>query len=269
MLFLKYCCPALTLCLFPARRIRFAIVSSQKLRRSLRAPASHCPYLFPRPPLLPLLPCFPRKHPLNLLHRDHPLIAKPTMSPTHSPFESGREEVPAHAFDDAEKGLYENTRALPVTQHVEQVEEIGKPGDTILPATSLIHEGITPSSSAPVLPLSLPQSCNALDPPTNSPALPKANRPKRRVSRWIIFNLWFNTYRKFFTFVTLLNLTGIILAALDRFPYAKDHLGALVLGNLLCAVLFRNELFLRCLYTVAIYGLRSVRLSFVYYSSGD
>src|SRR5690606_2344651 len=58
----------------------------------------------------------------------------------------------------------------------------------------------------------------------------------------------------------LLNLAGIILAALGRFPYAEKHLGALVLGNLLMAILMRNELFLRFLYLISIYGLRSVRL---------
>jgi hypothetical protein len=50
------------------------------------------------------------------------------------------------------------------------------------------------------------------------------------------------------------------MAALGRFPYAVKHLGALVLGNLLMAILMRNELFGRFLYIVAIYGLRSVGL---------
>lgn len=50
------------------------------------------------------------------------------------------------------------------------------------------------------------------------------------------------------------------MTALGRFPYAENHLGALVLGNLLAAILFRNELWMRFLYTVAIYGLRSVSL---------
>jgi len=49
------------------------------------------------------------------------------------------------------------------------------------------------------------------------------------------------------------------MASLGRFSYAENHLGALVLGNLLCAILMRNELFLRVLYMIFIYGLRSVR----------
>ncbi|PBP15806.1 hypothetical protein BUE80_DR013445 [Diplocarpon rosae] len=42
-----------------------------------------------------------------------------------------------------------------------------------------------------------------------------------------------------------------------HFPYAENHLGALVLGNLLAAIMVRNELFLRFLYFIAIYGLRA------------
>jgi hypothetical protein len=100
--------------------------------------------------------------------------------------------------------------------------------------------------------------------PTES-AAKKPARPKTKISRWIIFQVWFTTYRKFFVFVTLLNLAGIVMASLGRFQYAQNHLGALVLGNLLCAILMRNELFLRFLYIIAIYGLRSAR-AFLYYS---
>ncbi|KAH6974959.1 hypothetical protein BKA56DRAFT_675025 [Ilyonectria sp. MPI-CAGE-AT-0026] len=82
-------------------------------------------------------------------------------------------------------------------------------------------------------------------------------RPRPKISRWIVFRLWFSTYRKFFTLIVLLNLVGIVLAIVGSFPYAENHLGALVLGNLLFAVLMRNELFLRFLYLVSIYGLRS------------
>ncbi|ERS97554.1 hypothetical protein HMPREF1624_05725 [Sporothrix schenckii ATCC 58251] len=85
----------------------------------------------------------------------------------------------------------------------------------------------------------------------------KPAKPQPKVGRWLRFRLWLNTYRGFFIFVTLLNLVGIVLAATGHFPYADNHLGALVLGNLLCAILMRNELFLRCLYTLSIYGLRS------------
>ncbi|KDQ13821.1 hypothetical protein BOTBODRAFT_133065 [Botryobasidium botryosum FD-172 SS1] len=87
-------------------------------------------------------------------------------------------------------------------------------------------------------------------PDADAPAKPK-QKPKPLGSRWTRFNLFFNTYRKFFVFVVTLNFIGIGFAAAGRFTYAIDHSGALVLGNLLVAVMMRNELFLRFLYLVA------------------
>ncbi|KAH9941099.1 uncharacterized protein BXZ73DRAFT_88295 [Epithele typhae] len=78
--------------------------------------------------------------------------------------------------------------------------------------------------------------------------LKKPAAPKHRASRWIRFQLWFNTYRKFFLFVTGLNATGLILAATNTWEYPRNYTGAFVLGNLLCAVLMRNELFGRFLF---------------------
>lgn len=150
-------------------------------------------------------------------------------------------------FDDAEKGYYGSTQsltALPLPVHLDSKTSIYI--DCQQSPKSLIHEDISPFSS----------TSKDTEP---SPKVKEPARPKRKISIWIRFRIWFNTYRKFFTFVTLLNLTGIIMAALGRFPYADNHLGALVLGNLLGAILMRNELFLRFLYIIAIYGLRSVR----------
>jgi hypothetical protein len=178
-------------------------------------------------------------------------------------------------YDDAEKGLYDSLRNLPASPppaptgdkrpviHVET--SLSNMSSTCLSpgVLSPIHEGITPFSSVPVLSLAWPggqAAAHTLSKPGKPPTLTKKpETPKPKISRWVLFNLWFNTYKKFFTFVTLLNATGIVMAALNRFPYAENHLGALVLGNLLMAVLMRNELFLRCLYVIAIYGLRSVR----------
>ncbi|KAK3316857.1 hypothetical protein B0H66DRAFT_306716 [Apodospora peruviana] len=188
---------------------------------------------------------------------------------------AGVELVGAHVshqeYDDAEKGLYDSSDKLPVIPpmaHQRQLADEKKlQVDTFFSKesnpTSPIHEGITPFSSVPALSLSWPPGWKIPDGAKvverdqgRKPSITNI-KPKEKISRWILFVLWFNTYRKFFTFVTLLNLTGIILAALGRFPYAENHLGALVLGNLLMAILMRNELFLRVLYIVAIYGLRS------------
>ena len=54
--------------------------------------------------------------------------------------------------------------------------------------------------------------------------------------------------RKFFTFIVLLNIVGLTLAILDVWPYPRSYTDALALGNLLTAILVRNELFGRVLY---------------------
>lgn len=173
-------------------------------------------------------------------------------------------------MDDAEKGLYDNTQScLSLPSPSDLDEKSAAHIETLSSPTSPIHEGITPSSSVPVLSTTTtttttapPSACSEVvvaekQKQTTPPSAVK--KPKKIISRWVLVRLWLNTYRQLFALITLLNLTGIIMASLGRFPYAQNHLGALVLGNLLCAVLMRNELFLRFLYILAIYGLRSVR----------
>lgn len=187
------------------------------------------------------------------------------MSPSWPQSEASTVSCQNQDFDDAEKGLYDNTHTLPIlppAAHNGKEKSDFLHIETSIPSSmspmSPIHEGITPFSSVPALSLSWPPGAKAPLPPKSESAEKSVAKAKPKVSRWILFQLWFNPYRKFFTFVTLFNLTGIIMAALGRFPYGEKHLGALVLGNLLLAVLMRNELFLRFLYTIAIYGLRSV-----------
>lgn len=175
---------------------------------------------------------------------------------THSAGSSSK-----NSLDDAEKGMCDPTvESLAPLPFVYMGQAKSLPVNTHLSPVSPVHEGITPVTSVPELSLSLPASkSQPLDARTIKTVVKKQPSPKPKISRWILFELWFNAYRRLFTFVTLLNLTGIIMAALGRFPYAENHLGALVLGNLLCAILMRNELWMRFLYMVAIHGLRGVR----------
>ncbi|KAK7473166.1 hypothetical protein VKT23_001265 [Stygiomarasmius scandens] len=73
-------------------------------------------------------------------------------------------------------------------------------------------------------------------------------KPKKKVSKWIRWTLWFNTYRKFFTLTFSLNMIALALAATGHFPYAVKYNGAFVVGNLNFAILMRNEIFGRLLY---------------------
>ena len=64
------------------------------------------------------------------------------------------------------------------------------------------------------------------------------------------FELTDNFSRKFFTVVVTLNGIGLLLAALNIWTYPRQYTGAFILGNLLIAILVRNELFGRLLYLI-------------------
>ena len=180
------------------------------------------------------------------------------------------------SLDDAEKGMCDITTELTppppfayITQdkaiHLQRLNTQHLPPISPL---SPVHEGITPNPSVPDLSLAWPAispaarrgSINATALHTTVAPQKPAPSKKRQIPRWVLVDLWFNTYRKFFTSIILLNAIGITMTAIGRFTYGEDHLGAIVLGNLLCAILFRNELWMRFLYLVCIYGLKGVRI---------
>ncbi|KAF7793497.1 hypothetical protein EIP86_004609 [Pleurotus ostreatoroseus] len=81
------------------------------------------------------------------------------------------------------------------------------------------------------------------------PALEKGVKTARlSQSRWIRFRVWYNPYRMNFTFAFTLNMVGILVACLHKFPYAEKHAPALALGNFVASVACRNEFFLRYLF---------------------
>ena len=100
------------------------------------------------------------------------------------------------------------------------------------------------------------------------PPLQKPKQPPHKVSRGIRIALWFNTYRsvlaltvsaplnlitfdrKFFILTVILNIIGLVLAITNTWSYPRHYTGAFVLGNLLVAILMRNELFGRFLYLI-------------------
>ncbi|KAJ7209717.1 hypothetical protein GGX14DRAFT_631699 [Mycena pura] len=104
----------------------------------------------------------------------------------------------------------------------------------------------TPQGSGASTPVGTKESFKNI-PPLAFAAKPKS---KPKASRAIRFQLWFNTYRKFFTLTVTLNLIGLILAATGKWQYPRKYTGAFVLGNLQVAILMRNELFGRFLYLI-------------------
>jgi hypothetical protein len=107
-------------------------------------------------------------------------------------------------------------------------------------------------------------------------------KPKKKVPLWIVWTLWFNTYRyivsivtnadrflallfirKFFTFCFGFNMIGLALAASGHFPYGVTFNGAIVVANFNMAILMRNEVFGRLLYLVINTLFAKVRASFM------
>lgn len=87
--------------------------------------------------------------------------------------------------------------------------------------------------------------------PIKTEQKPPAEKPKpkaKKYSRWIRWKVWYNTYRKLFTFCFGINVVGIGLAASGVWTYPIHRPAPLVLGNLMTAILMRNEVFGRLLY---------------------
>jgi hypothetical protein len=74
------------------------------------------------------------------------------------------------------------------------------------------------------------------------------SKPKKKVPLWIVWTLWFNTYRKFFTFCFTVNMVGLTLAASGHWPYGRRYAGSIVVADFFVAILMRNEIFGRFLY---------------------
>jgi hypothetical protein len=117
---------------------------------------------------------------------------------------------------------------------------------------------------------------------TTKPSKPPP-KPKKKVPIWIVWTLWFNTYRyigsiaikaddrylallfirKFFTFCFGFNMLGLALAASGHFPYGVKYDGAIVVANFNMAILMRNEVFGRLLYLLVNTLFAKVRASFM------
>ncbi|KAK0480920.1 hypothetical protein IW261DRAFT_1398516 [Armillaria novae-zelandiae] len=150
------------------------------------------------------------------------------------------------SVDDAEKGVAEECYAVPLTLQSSRPSLVSQ--DTCIKG-SLSHPCLPlpslPHAKFETIALTLPSK--ELSP--NELAL--IRKPtKKRVSSWVKFRLWYNTYRRFFTVALLFNFISLICAATRTWEYPRNYTGAWILGNLLFSVLVRTELFTRFLYLV-------------------
>ncbi|KAA1471260.1 hypothetical protein DENSPDRAFT_101912 [Dentipellis sp. KUC8613] len=132
-----------------------------------------------------------------------------------------RPDVAAPAYDEAEKGTLETEKGQTTVVTLDYKDE---------------KKDLAAVTAKEVVPA-----------PSKAPAKP-AGKKRKQVSKWILWKIWFNTYRKLFTFVFTVNMIGIGLAASGHWPYAVRYNGAMALGNLNFAILMRNEIFGRLLY---------------------
>jgi hypothetical protein len=187
----------------------------------------------------------PSYPPLSILRRLQPLVTRP--SPLCSMASLPPPKDAPNAYDEAERGT-QDAHSGPTT-----VSAPGSIDEKVVGEGKVKPPVVISSEVAPVN--------NA------TPSKP----PAKRVSKWILWTLWFNTYRsvsimsagrlavflilllvpltrKLFTFVVTLNMVGLVLAASGHFPYALEWTSAMALANLNFAILMRNELFGRFLY---------------------
>ncbi|KAJ3800266.1 hypothetical protein GGU11DRAFT_420108 [Lentinula aff. detonsa] len=143
----------------------------------------------------------------------------------------------ARTVDEAEKGTLEHVSsmaALDTMTSAASVKGVAQNGLERLPSETSTLQARSPDSASKEVEIS-------------KPAPPKPS-PRPRVSKWIKFQLWFNTYRKFFTLTVILNVIGLVLGASGVWNYPRHYTSAFILGNLQTALLVRNELFGRFLY---------------------
>ncbi|CDO70704.1 hypothetical protein BN946_scf184798.g19 [Trametes cinnabarina] len=134
----------------------------------------------------------------------------------------------APAYDDAEKGVSEQVVVYPVEK---------KPLSF-------------PSDEKQDLYLSEKKDAAALQPPPvkRDPYALQKGAPKKKVSKWIIITLWYNTYRKLFTLAFSINMIMFGFAVSGHWPYAVKFAGAFAVANFNVSILVRNEIFGRVLY---------------------
>lgn len=95
------------------------------------------------------------------------------------------------------------------------------------------------------------------------PTLPKGVKTAltQPAGRWTKFRIWYNTYRQLFTLTFSANMIALLLTSLGHFHYGDKNASSIALGNILVAVLVRNELFLRGLFWVLVQLFQKVRQS--------
>ncbi|KAI4304406.1 hypothetical protein MLD38_039922 [Melastoma candidum] len=90
-------------------------------------------------------------------------------------------------------------------------------------------------------------------PPMADP--PKKNAPRKHDARLSVILLdqgLFTVYKRLFVVCLVLNITGLVLAALGRFPYARNRAALFSIANIFMLTLCRSEAILRVVFWLAV-----------------
>ncbi|KAL2244799.1 uncharacterized protein LOC105175646 [Sesamum indicum] len=93
-------------------------------------------------------------------------------------------------------------------------------------------------------------------PPSPLPVPPPKSGPKKqsssRLSVILLDQGLFTVYKRLFVVCLALNITGLVLAAVGRFPYARNRAALFSIANIFALVLCRSEAFLRIVFWLAV-----------------
>ncbi|XP_059624814.1 adenylate-forming reductase 06235-like isoform X3 [Cornus florida] len=114
-------------------------------------------------------------------------------------------------------------------------------------ALRAIEEGHYEEEELKAIPLPLPPAKSKREQP------PKPTKPKEsRLSVILLDQGLFTVYKRLFVVCLALNITGLVLAAIGHFPYARNRAALFSIGNILALTLCRSEACLRVVFWLAV-----------------
>ncbi|KAJ6396781.1 hypothetical protein OIU77_021746 [Salix suchowensis] len=91
------------------------------------------------------------------------------------------------------------------------------------------------------------QSATKLEQPSKP-----ARKQESRLSVILLDQGLFTVYKRLFVVCLTLNITGLVLAATGKFPYARNRAALFSIANILALTLCRSEAFLRVVFWIAV-----------------
>lgn len=94
--------------------------------------------------------------------------------------------------------------------------------------------------------------CRGVASEIKSEAAAKKQAPNSRLSVILLDQRLFIVYKQLFVVCLVLNITGLVLAATGKFPYARNRAALFSVSNIFALILCRSEAFLRIVFWLAV-----------------